>query len=143
MQPDAGQYVVAPESFWGNRDDQPAIGVVRVAARQAHAVGAEIVGGRDTGNNVAAGAHAKCEEVVLAARDQRVVGVAERFFKRRTAILHAIDQFLRMLDAHAELERFLFERHATMDQHGIRVAGAVADGQNHHITSDRSAGRLD
>src|SRR5207302_1313802 len=65
---------------------------------------------------------------------------AELVFDGLTAILHAVDRRLRLLDAHAKLEWFWHHRHTTAQQHRVGVAGAVADRQQHHVRG-KIAGR--
>ncbi len=46
------------------------------------------------------------------------------------AVLHLVDQALRMLDAHAEGEGLGFEAHAAIVQEVKHVAGRVAGGEH-------------
>ena len=71
-----------------------------------------------------------------AMRDERVVGGAEAIFERVTAVLHAVDEILRMLDSHAELKRLLHHRHAATEQHLVSIAGTVTDRQHDERRSD-------
>src|SRR5437764_10935874 len=55
-------------------------------------------------------------------------------------VLNAVDQFLRVFDADAELKCLLFHRHATAAEHRVGVAGTMADGQKGDLTGDIASG---
>ena len=68
-----------------------------------------------------------------------VVGRAQPLVAGGCAVTAAVDQRLRMLDAHADRERLGLDRHAALHQHLERVAGAVADRQHDMIGRDLRA----
>ena len=103
-----------------------------IAGIYAHAVGAYPARFAGRGDDLPAGAHA--EGVYSAAIGQ--LGV-QLIFRRaqigaacRRAVLRAVDQALRMLDAHAHREGLLRHRHACVVEHAEGVARAVANSQD-------------
>ncbi len=130
LQRHACQHVRRAEIGRLERDHHPTIGKRRSALREAHAIGAEVSRLGHAGNHLPPRAHAKAEQVDLAARHHAIVRGAEAILQPRWPILDPIHLFLRLFDAHAELKGLLLHRHATGVQHLVSVPRAVPNGQH-------------
>ena len=75
------------------------------------------------------------DELVVGRPQHRMAGARTRIF----AIAAAVDQRLRMLDAHADGERLGLDGDAALPQHVKGAARAVADGEHHMIGRDVGA----
>jgi hypothetical protein len=129
----AGQRIGFDARIVGRRDTNHdgGVGVAFVARILAHAVGdhaARLGGGGDHG---AARAHAEAVggTAVAAVVHQLVVGGTEQRVAGKFAEARAVDQGLRMFDAHTDRKRLGLDMHAALLQHAEAVAGAVADRQ--------------
>src|SRR5438045_7034082 len=61
--------------------------------------------------------------------------------RRRSAVLDAIDERLRMLDANAERERLRLEADARFDEHREDVGGRMARGEHDEFGGELFTGR--
>ena len=64
---------------------------------------------------------------------QLVIRRAQRRMAGRRAVLRSVDEALRMLDTRTDGEGFLHQRDAAFQQRFKRIAGAVADGEDHGL----------
>ena len=64
---------------------------------------------------------------------QLVICRAQRRMAGRRAVLRSVDEALRMLDARTDGEGLLHQRDAACQQRFKRIAGAVADGEDHGL----------
>jgi hypothetical protein len=85
----------------------------------------------DAGHHIAAGAHAKREQVAAGRANGRTIfgGTQGRMAGRRS-VPRPVHRGLWLFDSHAELKRPGFHWHAAAEQHGVGVAGAVANRQD-------------
>ena len=119
----------------GHAHQQRRVGVAAIPGMVAHAVHrhAPRLGGR--GNHLAPRAHAEGVDppAVRGADVQLVVRRAQGRMLRKAPVLAAVDEALRMLDAHAHGEGLLHHSYPLAEQALQRVPGAVADGQQHRV----------
>ena len=111
-------------------DHQTRVGEGGVATREAHAVEHDLsrFGGR--GYDPPAGAHAKREHAFPAETAGQLVGRGgQTGMAGARPVLHLVDPWLRVFDAHADREGLGFERHVFLEQHAVDVAGGVPGGQ--------------
>src|SRR5579875_3796445 len=87
----ASQNMTAAKMFGEHGHYKTAISERRIMFGQAHTVGAKSAGFGHTRNDVAAGTHAKSEQIVWAMSNQRVIGRSQPLFQRCRPVLHAVD----------------------------------------------------
>ena len=97
LQGDPSQNIAAAEMFRIDGDHQAAVGEWRSTAREAHAVGGEITGRGDAGNDLAAGTHAKTKQIAPAFSYQAVVRGPQLFLPMLFSVHGPISSLLRLL----------------------------------------------
>ncbi|GIW70366.1 MAG: hypothetical protein KatS3mg101_1113 [Patescibacteria group bacterium] len=122
---------VCAQVFQFDLSDRAGIGKGRVAARHGHAVDDDFAGGRGCGNYQPTRAHAKRKHASVAhLAGQPVAGGRQVGASRFTTVLDAVDEGLRMFDAHAEGEGLRLDDDMATVQQLVNVAGRVASGED-------------
>ena len=128
--------------FGRDADDDAGIGVPFGARILAHAIGDDAAGLRGGGDHGAAGAHAEGIDraAIAGVVDEFVVGGTEDAVAGEVAEAGAVDDRLRVFDAHADGKRLGLDMHAAVEQHLEGVARRMADGEDDMVGLDRLAG---
>ena len=111
----------------------------RIARIVAHAIRHEMACFRRRRDDMAARAHAeriRPAPRLMVLERQRIVGDRQTRVACVFAILRAVDEFLRMLDAHADGECLRLHREALFIEHRIRVTRRVADAEERRVRRD-------
>ena len=150
LQLHACKRIGAFEIFGADAHQKRAVGVAPVAREAAHAVDHDAARLAGRADHFPARAHAERVHAAtllvsgllrllrLRAQVHRqlVIGRAEGGMVGSFAILRAVDELLRMLDAHADRERFLLHMHAGVADELERVAGRMAAGKDDAARGD-------
>ena len=129
LKADAAEHIPAPVRR-RHLHEQGAVRYPRVAAIVAHPVRHEPPRLRRRRDHHAAGAHTKRIHAALArliAVRHRIVGDGQLRTARCRTVLHAVDERLRMLDAHADSKRLCLHTEPRIMQHRICVTRRVSN----------------
>ena len=122
-----------PKIFRAYVNHQRAVGNAAVALVHTHAVNNNAAGFAGCANHLPARAHAKRIRRARAFRvmpNNGIICRAELRMPGKFAILRAVNQFLRVFNAHTNGKSLGFGRNFIFCQHGISVTGAVPACQN-------------
>ena len=138
---DSGQHVVSHKVLRPHIDHETGIRIRLGAGVAAHAIGDDGARFGIRRHHEAAGTHAEAVggATGAAVSHEFIRRGAETLMTGPAAVKRAVDELLRMLDAHADGEGLPFHRHAMTMEHLEGISRAVSDAEDDPAAFDRAA----